>query len=316
MTKKSITKQSPEEGSGHEPQPLVKKAEENNMADFLDKKKIRQVFRNVQKHQHIETLIRQFSSNKEDIRLTALNQVDLSACRNILEMGCAFGAFTEALKGRLHPEATITGMDIIAEYEPFFLEACRRAGYSGTFSSTGVQTIKKCPPASFDLIICSFALYFFVDMIPEISRVLKKDGTFITITHDQCNMQELIQITRNTLKEHQLLKDKQLLPVEVIIRQFSAENGKMLLTPFFGQIRKLDFKNSLIFQTWDIYFFIDYYQFKSPFFLIGTGADKKNIVHKLLHKLQDLGAVSKVITMCKDDAIFICSQPRFSKEIT
>ncbi|HOQ41640.1 MAG TPA: hypothetical protein PK178_05770, partial [Smithellaceae bacterium] len=93
------------------------------MADFPDKKKIRQVFRNVQKHRQIEGLIRQFSSNKEDIRLMALDQVDLTSCRNVLEMGCAFGAFTEALKGRLHPDAAITGMDIIAEYEPFFLEA-------------------------------------------------------------------------------------------------------------------------------------------------------------------------------------------------
>ncbi len=284
------------------------------MADLLDKKKIRQVFRNVQKHQHIETLIRQFSSNKEDIRLNALNQVDLSDCRNVLELGCAFGAFTEALKGRLHGEATITGMDIIAEYEPFFLEACKRAGYRGSFSSSGVHQIKKCPPASFDLIICSFALYFFVDIIPEISRVLKKDGTFITITHDQCNMQALITITRNTLEEYQLLLNNQLLPIEVIIRQFSAENGETLLCPFFGQILKFDFKNSLIFQPWDIYFFMDYYQFKSPFFLAGTGVHKKNIVEKLLHKLQDIGAVSKVITMCKDDAIFICSQPHFSKE--
>ncbi len=284
------------------------------MADFLDKKKIRQVFRNVQKHRHIETLIRRFSSNKEDIRLTALKQVDLSSCRSVLELGCAFGAFTEALKGRLHPEATITGMDIITEYEPFFLEACRRAGYRGTFSSTGVQAVKKCPPASFDLIICSYALYFFVEMIPEIARVLKKDGTFVTITHDLCNMQELIHITRKTLKEHHLLADHHLLPIEVIIQQFSAENGEKLLHPFFGQIRKFNFKNSLVFQPWDIYFFIDYYQFKSPFFLVGTGADKKNIVEKLLHGLQDIGAVNKVITMCKDDAIFICSQPQFTKE--
>jgi ubiquinone/menaquinone biosynthesis C-methylase UbiE len=283
--------------------------------DFLDKKKVRQVFRNVQNHQHIEGLIRQFSSNKEDIRLTALNEVDLSSCRNVLELGCAFGAFTEALKGRLHPEAIITGMDIIAEYEPFFLESCKRSGYSGIFSATGVQAIKKCPPVSFDLIICSYALYFFVEMIPEIARVLKKDGTFITITHDQCNMQELIHITRKTLKEHRLLLKNQLLPIEVIIRQFSAENGRKLLNPFFGDIRKFDFKNSLIFQPWDIFFFIDYYQFKSPFFLAGTGIQKISIVNKLLNKLQDIGAECKVITMCKDDTIFICSNPRFSKEL-
>jgi ubiquinone/menaquinone biosynthesis C-methylase UbiE len=284
------------------------------MADFLDKKKIRQVFRNVQKHQHIEALIRQFSSNKEDIRIMALNQVDLSFCRDVLELGSAFGAFTEALKGRLHADASIRGLDIVAEYEPFFLEACKRAGYRGSFSSSGVHTIRKLPSASFDLIICSFALYFFVEMIPEIARLLRKDGAFITITHDQCNMHELISITRSTLEEQSLLPKNQLLPVEMIIRQFSAQNGEAMLVPYFHQIRKLEFKNSLIFQPWEIYFFIDYYQFKSPFFLIGTGAHKNNIVERLLRRLQDIGAESKVITMCKDDAIFICSKPNRPKE--
>jgi ubiquinone/menaquinone biosynthesis C-methylase UbiE len=280
-----------------------------SIVDILDKKKIRQVYRQVLKHRRIEKLIRQFSSNKEDVRLKALSQVDLIDCRNVLELGCAFGAFTEALKGRLHPQAAITGLDIVSEYEPFFLEACTRAGYRGTFSSAGVQSIKKMPAGTFDLIICSFALYFFTEMIPHIARILKKDGFFIAITHDECNMEELIIITRRTLEEHQWLASNQLLPIELILRQFSTGNGEKLLGPYFGEIRKIDFKNSLIFQPWEIDFFMDYYQFKSPFFLTGTGADKNNIIEKLLHKLQDIGAENKMITMCKDDTIFICSQP-------
>lgn len=279
------------------------------MADDPNKKKIRQVFRNVQKHQHIEQLIRQFSTNKDDIRITALHQTDVSSCRRVLELGCAFGAFTEALKGRLSPEASITGLDMISEYEPFFLAACQRAGYPGRFSSAGIEAIKKYPPASFDLIICSYALYFFVRMIPDIARILKKDGLFITITHDECNMQELIHITRATLKEHHLLDDGRLLPIEVIIRQFSADNGKDLLDPYFGSVRRFDFQNTLVFQPWEIFFFVDYYQFKSPLFLSGTGAHKEKLVHKMLARLQDTGAGRKVISMCKNDAIFICDNP-------
>lgn len=282
--------------------------------DLLDKRKVRQVFRNVQKHQHLEGLIRQFSSNKEDIRFKALNEIDLSSCRSVLELGCAFGAFAQALKGRLHPEATIMGIDIIEEYQPFFLEACRRSGYSGQFSINGVQSIKKYPPASYDLIICSYALYFFVEMIPEIGRILKQNGVFIAITHGLSNMQELIHITRKTLIEHDLLSKNQLLPIEVILRQFSSENGQKLLEPFFGQIKKINFRNDLIFQPWDIFFFIDYYQFKSPFFLAGTGIKKKNIVQKLLNKLQDIGAECSQISMNKDDSIFICSKTRAFKE--
>jgi SAM-dependent methyltransferase len=284
------------------------------MADYPDEEKIRQVFCNVQRHQRIEQLIRQFSTNKEDIRITALNRVDVSSCRQILELGCAFGAFTEALKGRLHPDAFITGLDMIAEYEPFFLAACARAGYTGTFSSAGVGSILRYPPGSFDLVICSYALYFFVQMIPEIARVLKKDGRFITITHDECNMQELIHITRAILKENSFLDDGQLLPIEVILRQFSADNGGALLAPYFREVRRFLFPNSLIFQPWEIFFFVDYYQFKSPLFLSGTGAHKEQMVQKMLSRLQDAAAGRKPISMCKDDAIFICSEPNPRKD--
>jgi ubiquinone/menaquinone biosynthesis C-methylase UbiE len=284
------------------------------MAEVLDKRKIRKVFRDVQKHLAIAHLIRRFSTNKDDIRKTALNQVDLSNCRNVLELGCAFGAFTEVLKDKLHPEARITGLDIVPEYEPFFLEACRRAGYTGTFSSSGINQIIRYPAHSFDLVICSYALYFFVEMIPEISRVLKKDGIFITITHSQCNMQELINLSKNTLEQNKLLPDNQFLPVEIIVRQFSAENGNQLLHPFFGRIKAIDFKNTLVFHPREIDFFVQYYQFKSPFFFIGTDARKKNIIDQLLLELKDSATKKNFVTMCKDDKIFICSQPLKTEE--
>jgi ubiquinone/menaquinone biosynthesis C-methylase UbiE len=284
------------------------------MAEVLDKKKIRQVFRNVQKHRRIEQLIREFSSNKDDIRITALNQVDLTHCQNVLELGCAFGSFTEALKNRLHPETKITGLDIVPEYEPFFLEACKRAGYSGNFSSTGVHPVKKYPTGTFDLVICSFALYFFVEMIPDIARILKKDGIFITITHDQCNMQELIALTKTILKKNKLLSGNELLPIEIILRQFSAENGTALLSPYFRRIQQIDFNNSLIFKAQETEFFLEYYQFKRPFFLTGTNTLKNDIFNQLRLELQKIALNSKTIKMCKDDRIFICLEPLSLKE--
>ena len=277
--------------------------------EVLDKKKIRKVFRDVQKHLAIAQLIRRFSTNKEDIRKTALNQADLSNYRNVLELGCAFGAFTEALKDKLHTEAKITGIDIIPEYKPFFLEACRRAGYSGFFSSSGIDKIKKYRVNSFDLVICSYALYFFPDMIPEIARILKKDGLFITITHSQADMREMVDIVKKILKQNDSLDDKQSLPIELIFEQFSAENGEKLLHPFFGRILAIDFKNTLVFQPQEIGSFIDYFQFKKSFFLTGTNAHNKTIINHLMRELQDIAMKNNLVTMCKDDKIFICSHP-------
>jgi ubiquinone/menaquinone biosynthesis C-methylase UbiE len=283
------------------------------MAEVLDKKKIRQVFRNVQEHRRIEQLIRQFSSNKNDIRVTALNQVDLTSCQNVLELGCAFGSFTEALKDRLHPKAKITGIDIVPEYEPFFLDACQRAGYNGTFFSTSVNPIKKYPAGTFDLVICSFALYFFIEIIPDIARILKPNGIFITITHSRRNMKELIALTKTILKKNKLLSGTELLPIEIILRQFSSENGTTLLYPHFRRIQQIDFNNYLIFHAQETESFLEYYQFKRPFFLTGTNTRKNDIFDQLMLELQKKTLKSKNIQMCKNDRIFLCSEPSILK---
>lgn len=277
--------------------------------EVLDKKKIRKVFRDVQKHQAIARLIRRFSTNKEDIRKTALNHVDLSNCVNVLELGCAFGAFTEALKGRLHSRANITGIDIIPEYKPFFLEACSRAGYPGTFFASGIDRIKKYHSDSFDLVICSYALYFFPDMIPEIARILNKDGLFITITHSHKDMREMVGIVKKIFRYNKLLEENQSLPIEIIFEQFSAENGGKLLHPFFGKVEAIDFKNTLVFQPDEISHFLDYFQFKKSFFLTGTSAHNKTILDQLTLELCELAIEKDVVTMCKDDKIFIGSLP-------
>ena len=284
------------------------------MAEVLDKKKIRQVFRKVQEHRRIEQLIRQFSSNKNDIRVTALNQVDVTSCQNVLELGCAFGSFTEALKNRLHQEAKITGMDIVPEYKPFFLDACKRAGYGGNFSSSGVNPIKKYPAGTFDLVICSFALYFFIAIIPEIARVLTPNGIFITITHSRHNMQELITLTKAILERNKLISGNELLPIEIILHQFSSENGAALLSSHFQWIQQIDFNNTLIFRGGETESFLEYYQFKRPFFLTGTNTRKNEIFNQLRLELQKMTLNSKKIQMCKDDRIFICSEPLKLKE--
>jgi len=284
------------------------------MAEVFDKKKIRRVFRDVQKHLLIGQLIRRFSTNKDDIRQTALGQVALANCQNVLELGCAFGAFTEALQGKLHPAAKITGLDIVPEYKPFFLEACKRAGYAGTFSASGVEQIKKYPARSFDLVICSYALYFFADTISEISRVLKNNGYFITITHSICDMQELVSVAKKILKENNLLGDKQPLPIETLVDRFSAENGDKFLQPFFGEIQTIDYQNKLIFQPQEIDYFLEYFHFKKSFFLMETDTRKKNIVDQLVRELKEAAIKENNISMCKNDKIFIASQPLIPKE--
>ncbi len=264
-------------------------------------------------HREMERIIRRCSTNPDDIRQKALNPVDLTSCRNVLELGCAFGSFTGALKGRLHPQAFITGLDIIPEYKPFFLNACEKAGYRGSFSSDGVHQISGLPPSGVDLILCSFALYFFLEVLPEIARILKPDGLFITITHASGNMRELIDLIRSILRSHRIIEPDDVLPIEEILKALSAENGESLLAAHFSGIVKIDFPNTLVFPPQEIEAFIDYYRFKRPFFLAGTPPHADLILPDLTRTMAGMAAQRQTVTMCKDDAIFICSKPRTSK---
>lgn len=280
-----------------------------NVVDILNRENIRRVFQDVQKHRLIGQLIRRFSTNKDDIRIKTFQGIDLSNGREVLELGCAFGAFTEALKGRLHQSAQIRGIDIIPEYKKYFLEACRRAGYEGTFSAAGVEEIKKYSDDAFDLVLCSYALYFFPHIIAEIPRVLREDGFFITITHSRRDMQELITLTKRILRQNALLEEQQALPIEAIISRFSAENGRKQLRPYFHCVKTMDFKNRLIFEPQEIDYFMKYFHFKKAFFFMGTKAHKKDIISQLSETLADAATKGKKITMHKDDRIFICSKP-------
>jgi hypothetical protein len=146
-------------------------------------------------------------------------------------------------------------------------------------------------------------------MIPEIARVLKKDGLFITITHSQADMREMVGIVKKILKQNNSLDDKQSLPIEIIFDQFSAENGKALLHPFFSRIQEIDFKNTLVFQPQEINHLLDYFQFKKSFFLSGTDAHNTTVINQLMRELQDSAMKNNLVTMCKDDKIFICFHP-------
>jgi hypothetical protein len=65
----------------------------------------------------------------------------------------------------------------------------------------------------------------------------------------------------------------------------------------------------LVFQPQEIDHFLDYFQFKKSFFLSGTATHNKTIINQLMRTLQDSAMKNNLVTMCKDDKIFICSHP-------
>ncbi len=271
--------------------------------------RIQKVFNDIHAHRHIADLIRRFSSNQRDVRQVALEGLDLRGCRRILDLGCAFGSFAESLRGRVHPAATITGVDVIEAYEPLFCEACRQAGIRGLFLPGGTSVLQTFADRSFHLILCSYALYFFPEVIPDISRLLSRKGIFIAITHHRRNAGELIDLTKNILAAKGLFRKREL-PFEAIIGRFAAENGEALLKPWFQRIKTIDYPNTLAFPNADARYLLEYFRFKSPLYFTGVETDAEALLPLVLGDLERVFAERNGLTISKDDRIFICTLPR------
>lgn len=270
--------------------------------------RIQKVFDDVRAHRRIADLIRRFSTNKRDVRRVAAEVLDLRGCRSILDVGCAFGSFAKSLRGRVHPGAAITGVDVIEAYEPLFLDACRQAGMQGRFFPGGVSVLKTFPDRSFDLVLCSYALYFFPEAVGDIARLLIPEGTFIAITHHRRNAGELIELTKDILRTAGTYHEKEL-PFETIIGRFSSESGEALLSPWFGEIRTIDYLNALVFPPADVPHLLEYFRFKSPLYFMGTGMDEETLLSRIGDHLHRLSMGEGGLTVSKDDRIFICRSP-------
>jgi len=270
---------------------------------------IEKVFRDVHKHRRVADLIQRFSTNKGNVQKIALEGLDLTDCRQILDLGCAFGSFSEKLKGRVPPDATATGVDIIAANKPLYLAACGRASIRGQFFSTGSPILKTFAEKSFDLALCSYALYFFPDVIPEVARLLRPGGIFAVITHCRRNNGELIDLTKMILETNGLLQEKDL-PLEIINNRFSSDNGETLLKPWFSRVVTIDFINTLVFTKEDTEYLLEYFRFKSPLYLTDMGLNVEAILPLILENLERASGERNGMTISKDDLIFICSLPR------
>lgn len=280
------------------------------MKNTVQQGHVTEVFVGVEAHKSTAALIRSHSTNQRDIREIALNDLDLTECRHILDLGCGFGFFTEALRQRVQSEAVVTGLDMIPAYEPLFLEVCRKADLQGRFIAAPVSHIKTLPDRSYDLILCSYALYFFPEIISHIARLLAPEGIFATITHALQNMRELIAATKTVLTNKGNF-NRHRLPVENTIGRFCAENGHDLLRPWFTRVEATDYPNDLIFKQDEASHLLRYFHFKSPFFLAGIDSDREEVLIQLATHLEDLFRTHRGFSLSKNDRIFVCRQPRF-----
>lgn len=277
-----------------------------------DEADIEQTFRDLDLHQAVNCIVYGHSSNRQDIRDFALERLDFSRVRNILDLGCGFGFSTLGFRGRIRPGTHIVGLDIQEGYQRPFLQACASVKAVGEFHASDVAELATYPSRSFDLVFSCFSLYFFPEAVRDIARVLTDHGAFVAVTHSQESWQELIRHIPSTL-EALGLGVPDLLSIQKLLRTFSAENGEELLRPSFRQVEKRIFANRLRFEPGQMEHLEVYLRMKRNLLLKevceaspdSVGAAILQIITALTAEAIERGAVE----FNKDDAVFLCRHP-------
>lgn len=257
-------------------------------------------FRCPSDHETISAIIRRRSSNTADVREAALEGLDLSSAREILDLGCGFGFMSEGVARRAAADARVTGVDVWADNEGPYLERVAATGRRARFICDTVGPDFRCPDRDYDLVVCSYSLYFFADVLPEVTRVLKPDGLFVAITHTDRSFVDLLRAAGLEEDGTELL---------ALSRCFSAENGGELLGHWFGQVTRIDYPNSLRFEPEHADELLTYLRFKLPFLL--PGAQPGDVLPEARARFarQKLSR-SGVVVVEKSDATFQCRRPR------
>lgn len=240
-------------------------------------------YRDVDLHKRIGLLIRDRSQNKEDIREIACRALGRKDILSMLNLGCGYGWFEEAIKRRLD---LIVGVDVHGENRDAFLKAARRVSTTSLFVRSKLPAPIDAPSGFFDLIVAIYSLYFFIGMLPEVKRLLSPAGIFLAITHSKAMLEEAEEFFHFRSMRR-------------TIERFSAENGEAVLGEYFRSVTHVDYANCLVFKSGDRDDLRDYVHFKREF--ITNDADPDRVRGRLFHELDRRG----VLTFNKNDRIFL-----------
>ena len=251
-------------------------------------------------HEHVSGIIRRRSTNDADVRELALNGLDLSRMRRVLDLGCGFGFMAEAVAERVAPDAEFLGVDLWPSNESPFVHRVTAMRRLATFQPMRITSALPWPDASFDLIISSYSLYFFPQVLSAVARILDPDGLLLVVTHSERSFLGLLQTLGLDAAESKLL---------ALTREFSAENGQARLERWFGEVTRLDYHNDLRFQANHSGELFAYLRFKLPLLVPGASSADELPLEQVKRARAALERRGEVVVE-KTDAIFHCRRPQ------
>ncbi|MBC8215558.1 MAG: class I SAM-dependent methyltransferase [Candidatus Marinimicrobia bacterium] len=263
-------------------------------------------------HREIGGLIRHYSTNKTNIYDLALQNLTFSDSINVLDLGCGFGQFSAHLKNLIPNGSNITGIDPLESNRKPFLDYTNKFHFSGIFHCHSANLITELKDNSYDLIISGFSLYFFSELLPEIARVLKSDGIFLSITHSKFSLIELLDDIQYALDIPVPITAEHL-GLDQTLADFNSQNGDRVLKPYFNTIDNTVYQNQLVFHRKSFDHCVKFVKFKlntvSHDSHYHNTFNEQRFKNRLSDSIKNKMEKEGSYRLNKTDAIFRCRQP-------
>lgn len=275
--------------------------------------KLATTFGRVETHKYIGEIIQAHSTNKNSISSYVYKNVIFDNKIKIADLGCGYGRCINYIKNIVPRESECLGIDLLENNQKSYLKLAHDAGFKGEFKCGSANRISEYPDNYFDLILCNYSLYFFVDNLPTIVSKLKSDGLFITITHSSCSLKELLTDLQKVLKLNHLPTWNEL-GSEQVLDNFNAENGYEILKKYFSHVQQINYKNNLEFTSSSFDKLLDLLNFKKITLIHHNDYADFILTEKfdnlLKKQLNDHILKYGNYILNKDDTIFHCRNPR------
>jgi SAM-dependent methyltransferase len=252
-------------------------------------------------HEVASGIIRQHSTNPRDVREVALDARDLSGVHDVLDLGCGFGYMGEEIARHLAVGAVIVGVDAYEANRVPFTHRVRATGREAHFVSRRIDSALDWPDHSFDLVVASYSLYFFPQVIPDVARLLRRGGRLLAVTHSEESLRDMVRIVGLPERGSALLH---------LVRNFSAETGADALGIWFESVERIDYPNSLVFQPEELEDLLVYLQYKFKFLSDWPESEPELSALAAGEIRSRILAAGGPAVLDKSDAVFWAGSPR------
>ena len=258
------------------------------MSTINNQKNVKEQYANASNLNTRISIHQKYSTNKMGFGNWIFSNYKITEGMKVLELGCGTG---DMWKGHEDLMKTCSKL-VLSDFSEGMLENAKANLGENANVEYRVIDIQDIPfeAESFDVVIANMMLYHVPDMargLSEVCRVLKTGGAFYCATFGEHGIIEYLSKTLGTYG----VEDN-------VNKNFTLQNGNELLAPFFSNVQRLNYEDSLA--VTEIDDLVEYIYSLSSMTTLSTVPKKE--IHDLLTKQM----VEGVLSVPKEYGMFCC----------